>query len=550
MVGAKPGKKRGNRRAKSETTLEDRMDKQLRDLQQQQAELRRVQEETIRIKQVAEEEAQQTKKQAMLEAEAMTRRVFEEITQKRDEMNAKAQQQDVDVIKKAAKAEAAALRIAAQQEAERLRRNAEEEAAALRKLAEDEAAMLRNVEAKKRQMEDEVSSAAARARDKMSSEVEALRRRAEAEVLELKQKAAKEAAAMFQRAEKNVQSAKFTTTDPSPRSEKPPRPPSTHDNPAPQRQPEEKLPNAVTPPRSPVVGSERQERHQEEGKQEAWSADASSPRQQAKPNWTSSGWGQQAGGNALRSGSVPSSPGAVSTERHLSRNDNKQQSTETSKPSGGMVPDMTQPVPYKMKTCTKFMQTGHCKRGAACTYAHGEHEIGMPRPDSLRGVTLGDMNARKKGKNMITQAEQAATLAAAQAAQASQAALLAQQQPALRPPQAPASAPSNGSSSLRTVPASTSAMKSQWDKPPKIATASKLFGGMPAKKAGDAHPNPQGTTDVSMRNSDGKTTKEPSPFLPLSPSLDEPWQSDSDGRKAMSWADSSVTPPATGPTTP
>ena len=59
-------------------------------------------------------------------------------------------------------------------------------------------------------------------------------------------------------------------------------------------------------------------------------------------------------------------------------------------------------VPYKLKLCHKFMTTGACKRGSACTYAHGDHEIGMNRPPELQNVTLGEMNARKRGKNMVT----------------------------------------------------------------------------------------------------------------------------------------------------
>lgn len=55
-----------------------------------------------------------------------------------------------------------------------------------------------------------------------------------------------------------------------------------------------------------------------------------------------------------------------------------------------------------MKLCRRFVESGHCKRGAQCTYAHGDHELGMDRPHELRNVTLGDMNKRKKGKNMVT----------------------------------------------------------------------------------------------------------------------------------------------------
>ena len=69
--------------------------------------------------------------------------------------------------------------------------------------------------------------------------------------------------------------------------------------------------------------------------------------------------------------------------------------------SGPAAPDPTQLVPYKLKLCHKFTTTGHCKRGSQCTYAHGDHEIGMERPPELQNVTLGEMNARKKGKNMV-----------------------------------------------------------------------------------------------------------------------------------------------------
>jgi len=70
-------------------------------------------------------------------------------------------------------------------------------------------------------------------------------------------------------------------------------------------------------------------------------------------------------------------------------------------PGKPVPPDPTQLVPYKLKLCRRFMEVGHCKRGNQCTYAHGEHEIGMERPAELASVTLGDMNKRKRGKNMI-----------------------------------------------------------------------------------------------------------------------------------------------------
>jgi len=72
------------------------------------------------------------------------------------------------------------------------------------------------------------------------------------------------------------------------------------------------------------------------------------------------------------------------------------------RPSEGGCPDPKQLVPYKLKLCHKFMNSGMCKRGSQCTYAHGEEEIGMERPIELQAVTLGEMNARRRGKNMVT----------------------------------------------------------------------------------------------------------------------------------------------------
>eukprot|EP00656_Telonema_subtile_P023368 TRINITY_DN2478_c2_g2_i1.p1 TRINITY_DN2478_c2_g2~~TRINITY_DN2478_c2_g2_i1.p1 ORF type:complete len:435 (-),score=85.86 TRINITY_DN2478_c2_g2_i1:98-1402(-) len=434
------------------------MDKQLKQLAAQQAELKKVQQEAVRMKSDAEEEARQTKLQAKLEAEALTRRVVEEMNLQRDAMTAQADAHDAASVRRNAEAEARAMKVAAETEAAQMRKRASEEVANMRKLAEEEATMLRNMETKKRQMEEQVNVTAARARERMTDEVDSLRRKAEAEVHALRTKATKEAAAMFQRAERNVHL------------DKPPRLPST------QSQPEEPPVRAGTPPRpdhkSPTEGTEDPTLHQP-----------------IQHNWTA-GWAPPRGG--LPPLAAPA-PAPAPPEK----------SNSTRGEKGGIVPDMTQLVPYKLKLCIKFMQTGHCKRGAGCTYAHGEHEVGMDRPQELQGVTLAEMNARKKGKNMVS----ADTSRGSQPPRA----------PAPAPARAPAPAPATG---YRT------GAKSQWDQPPKINA--KLNTGKP--KSG---PN-----------------KDPSPFLPLSPSLDEPWRGDSDGRSAMSWADASTSPPTIGPRTP
>jgi len=562
---------------KPQNSYSEEMDQQLRDLKEQQQQLRRVQEETQRLKQQAEEEARATKLQAKEQAEEITRRVMEE-------MDSKQQQNEMAAVRRAAEAEADALKAAATLEAARLRRNAEEEAAGMRKLAEEEAAMLRVVETKKREMEQEVAMAAAQARQKMAGEVEAIRKRAEAEVLELKQKASKEAAAMFQQAEWNVKQQRnfselmsSSADAPSPKPPKPPKmPPSPKSNLAPHNlgvktskntagltinpnsppKPEEpdRLPKPATPPRSPVIGIEREERAKQYSnsppmgmESAAESSDLLSSVSSASGEWSSvsrrggpppqqtitphftSGWPQPQGGNDNHQRSHPQD-----SRQH---NRNQQHHSPASVKTGDMhhqkapTPDMTQPVPYKMKLCTKYMQSGHCKRGIGCTYAHGEHEIGMPRPAALEGVTVGEMNARKKNKNLVESNEQGYQFNSVNASRPA---------PPVQAPYQTAPAP-EPVQPMPVRPSKPSQPPNQWDKPPKVVPNKRIPSKLQTRGA-------ESVADRSARLTDhiqGK--KEPSPFLPLSPSLDEPWLDPDDRSKTMSWADSAVTPSPDGP---
>jgi len=579
--GGKSGKRGKNRKNNgnnnnnnNQSSYSKEMDQQLRELQQQQQQLRRVQEETQRLKQQAEDEARATKQQAKVDAEEIARRVMEE-------MDSKQQQYEMAAVRRAAEAEADALKAAATQEAARLRKNAEEEAASLRKLAEEEAAMLRVVETKKREMEKEVATAAAQAREKMAGEVEAIRKRAEAEVLELKQKATKEAAAMFQQAEWSVKqqrnfSESIPAADaPSPKPPRMPTPPSRRPskpskskgggltiNPHSPPRPDQELPKAATPPRSPVIGIEREERAKQQpsppmAHESAESADLmpasgastssgdwrvqGSSRNQAPahqtitPHWTA-GWPHPQGDNRHSSGKGQmrnhSSPASIKTGDVMAP-----------------VPDMTQPVPYKMKLCTKFMQSGHCKRASGCTYAHGDHEIGMPRPAQLEGVTLGEMNARKKNKNTVEHGQhgggQHGGGGGYQFTSVNSSRPMAAEpyrQPAPEPVQQHMPAPSNPT---RPAKPNSSQAANQWDKPPKITASKRAPARVETSRGGES------VADRSARLTDhiqGK--KEPSPFLPLSPSLDEPWLDPDDRSKTMSWADSAVTPSPDGPHCP
>jgi len=591
----KKGKKDNKQAAKSpaDAASKEAIDKQLREIKEQQEQLRRVQLETQRLKQAAEEEAKATREQARIEAEQLTRSVIEQL-------NVKQQMEDVAAVRRAAEAEATALRQAAEAEAARMRKSAEEEAQALKKKA---------VEDRKLDMEQQVAAAAAAARDKMANEVALLRERAEAEVNELKKRVSQEAAAMFQQAEKKSKQAQS--------SNKPPKipghsaakisiPPRDHqDSPrsvtsTPIDTPTEKinqLPQPVTPPKSPVVGSERRSPHASPNlnpsahsspnlnQPEASSSVLVSPSsssscssttlseqhwkrqqhqqkpphmQQVTPEWTK-GWAH---------------PGQLQQPNVNAQPPQQQQQLQQQAKGYGVVPDMTQLVPYKMKLCTKFMQTGHCKRGAGCTYAHGEHEIGMARPAQLQGVTLGEMNQRKRGKNMVDVNHSVAAYKedpnnqrypfnSVNASQFYKDRQMNPHQASFHPQQQMEFVPNmHQHNNTQEVPgydavnanmrqkANNGPVKSQWDKPPKIHP-SRLDTALPNSSGpSPRHARPTHDAHGLRASNDGLRTsagKEPSPFLPLSPSLgdDEPWAKDGDGRAAMSWADSAATP--TGP---
>ena len=44
---------------------------------------------------------------------------------------------------------------------------------------------------------------------------------------------------------------------------------------------------------------------------------------------------------------------------------------------------------YKTKLCQKFMATGQCNRGDACSFAHGHRELRQPPPGGPRGPPGG-----------------------------------------------------------------------------------------------------------------------------------------------------------------
>eukprot|EP00747_Dinoflagellata_sp_TGD_P060126 gnl/TRDRNA2_/TRDRNA2_151887_c0_seq3.p1 gnl/TRDRNA2_/TRDRNA2_151887_c0~~gnl/TRDRNA2_/TRDRNA2_151887_c0_seq3.p1 ORF type:complete len:404 (+),score=46.01 gnl/TRDRNA2_/TRDRNA2_151887_c0_seq3:60-1271(+) len=54
----------------------------------------------------------------------------------------------------------------------------------------------------------------------------------------------------------------------------------------------------------------------------------------------------------------------------------------------------------KTRLCTYFLQRGFCQSGASCTFAHGEHEIGMPRgagPSPKSGGGMGGDSGASAG---------------------------------------------------------------------------------------------------------------------------------------------------------